>query len=106
MKSIGNKKNVNQFGNNQNHLPAATYYIQNELPTRLTLINGSSSSPAIACASKVLPHPGGPCKRNPRGGATPNSYKQISKRIFIFTNTHRTSLLIINTTEKILNNLL
>lgn len=29
------------------------------------------SSPATALASSVLPHPGGPCKRIPRGGSTP-----------------------------------
>jgi len=29
-------------------------------------------TPATACAKSVLPHPGGPCNKNPFGGDTPN----------------------------------
>jgi hypothetical protein len=39
----------------------------------LTFMKGRASSPAIACANRVLPQPGGPCSRNPRGGVTPSS---------------------------------
>ena len=34
--------------------------------------NGTPHSFAIACASAVLPQPGGPCSSTPRGGATPS----------------------------------
>ena len=35
------------------------------------LMKVTPSSPAIALASSVLPQPGGPCSRMPRGGSTP-----------------------------------
>ena len=34
-----------------------------------TLKNGTPASRAMACASVVFPHPGGPCKSTPRGGS-------------------------------------
>ena len=33
---------------------------------------GTPALRATACASAVLPHPGGPCSRSPRGGSTPS----------------------------------
>ena len=36
-----------------------------------TCKKGKLSSPAIACASMVLPQPGGPCRRTPLGASTP-----------------------------------
>ena len=33
---------------------------------------GTRASRAMACASVVFPHPGGPCSRTPRGGSTPS----------------------------------
>lgn len=38
----------------------------------LTRRNGTPHSLAMACASAVLPQPGGPCSSTPRGGSTPS----------------------------------
>jgi hypothetical protein len=37
----------------------------------LTRKKATPNSPAIALANEVLPHPGGPCSKIPRGGSTP-----------------------------------
>ena len=43
-------------------------------------MKGRASSPAMAWASRVLPQPGGPCNRKPRGGVTPSSL-QLEVRV-------------------------
>lgn len=45
-------------------------------------------TPAIAWANKVLPQPGGPCKRNPLGGVTPRVWN--TSGCFMWTNSLQT----------------
>ena len=46
-------------------------------------VAGSVLTPAMAWASRVFPQPGGPWRRNPRGGTTPSCWYTSGWRMWI-----------------------